>query len=374
MHANGLPRALTGPELIRLALARRSLGALWRALLIWVGIRRTTPGPGELVPPPVTFEANRLDTGGAWRPKHRMQDPAKDPAEPFGGESSSRGNDHGWSGCTMTSGADAFAYQAHYQGHDDAPWGGDLRHSQGDMDGGTDLYDLRDAWAKQGQTLTIRSGQGWGQVKTDHADGRAIVIQGTGNVPGSATFDGGHACSIGPETNSDGKWLWGDPLVSDWQWVNVSAIEDWAKAWSSGVSFAVSRKPPSEPPPPDPAPDPAPPPVDTTPYDAGDLQAAHQQGVQDGWVAAGDAGVTSWVTWLRTPAPTAADRWDAGSWADHDDPDVVLAKIMADPCDPTVPASWARGPVPQPVADAFACLTNPSAWNSSGWRQTVWAG
>ena len=58
----------------------------------------------------------------------------------------------------MTSSAIGLAYQSP-RGELDL-WGGDLRHSQGDLSGGTDLYDARDAWAEFGETLTdqIRGG------------------------------------------------------------------------------------------------------------------------------------------------------------------------------------------------------------------------
>jgi hypothetical protein len=218
---------------------RRLSELLPRWLAVWLGIRRLSPALGQL-PPGWTVIVPRLDTGGGYRAAHRRQDPAADPSEPFGSESSSTGNDHGWSGCTMSAGADAIAYQSP-QGSV-TPWGGDLRHRQGDLSGGTDLYDLRAAWAELGETLTIRSGAGWSGVVAAHDEGRAIVAQGTGNVPGSQSFDGGHACSIPPESHTDGRWLFGDPLASDWQWVEPSAIRSWMERMSSGCYFAVGEK------------------------------------------------------------------------------------------------------------------------------------
>ena len=180
-----------------------------------------------------------IDTGAAFRPDWRKQDPSADPTEPYGSESSGTGNDHAWSNCTMCAAALAYAYQI---GDKSGPWGGDLRHHQDDMSGGTDLYDARTAWDRLGnQSLTIKTGAGWNAVKTAHNEGRAVVIQGEGNVPGSESFDGGHACVIGNETASDGKWLWGDPLASGWQWVTESSIRDWAENLSSGIYFAVSK-------------------------------------------------------------------------------------------------------------------------------------
>jgi hypothetical protein len=200
------------------------------------------PRDGERRPDRITA-VPEIDTGGAWRPAHRPQDPGQDPAEPGGGEPSSAGTDHGWANCTMSAGAVAYAYEAHYAGDDDSPWGGHLRHSgQPDMSGGTDLGDLADAWAARGgYSLSIRSGSGWAAVESAHRDGRAIVIQGEGDCPGSGDFTGSHACAIGPEDNSAGSWLWSDPVTSGWQWASPGSIRAWAERLSSGIHFALSR-------------------------------------------------------------------------------------------------------------------------------------
>ena len=139
------------------------------------------------------------------------------------------------------------------------PWGGDLRHRQGDLSGGTDLYDCRTAWAAYGKTLTIKSGMGWDDVVKAHDEGRAIVVQGTGNVPGSSSFDEPHACVISPETHSGGDWLFGDPNTTGWQWVSPSSIKTWMAAFSSGYAFAVGTRPPAPVPPEPPEPEPKPP-------------------------------------------------------------------------------------------------------------------
>ena len=78
-------------------------------------------------------------------------------------------------------------------------------------------------------------------------------------MPGSETFDGGHACAIAPETrSSDGAWLFGDPLATDWQWCSQSSIRSWVERLSSGCYYAVGELPPAEP-----APEPEPEPVAT---------------------------------------------------------------------------------------------------------------
>ena len=199
------------------------------------------PRPSRLI------GVGRIDTGGAWRAAHRPQDPGTDPREPGGGESSSAGTDHGWANCTMAAGATAYAYEAHYAGRDAAPWGGDMRHSgQPDLSGGTDLYDLRDAWELWGgYSLRIRSGAGWSAVVDEHDVGAAIVIQGEGDCPGSGDFTGGHACAIGPETRSNGDWLWSDPVCSGWQWVSPASIRAWAERLTSSIAFGASRPAPT---------------------------------------------------------------------------------------------------------------------------------
>jgi hypothetical protein len=334
----------------------------WLAVLL--RIRRLTPEGRYWPLNSVYVEPIDADTGGAFRAAWRMQDPAKDPKEPNGGESSAAGNDHGWSGCTCTSAALAIAYQAP-QGSL-ALWGGDIRHRQGDLSGGTDLYDVRDAWKAYGETLTIRSGAGWSGVKADHNAGRAIVIQGIGNVPGSESFDGGHACCIAPETHADGRWLFGDPLATGWQWIAPADIERWAEAWQSSVAFAVGDLPASSSsPPPTPAPAPCPPCPDPAPMIAEAIAYAGDLAE----LAAQDAAVSEWIAWLDAGAPNAADVWDAGAWSPAD-PDLV-AVLEAD-CTNLAGARWSRGPLPDPVAAAYHALTAPAVWDAPGWRAVLW--
>ena len=307
-----------------------------RAIAIAVGLRQISPRPDRI--PDITNlrHVEPIDTGGAFRADWRMQDPAKDPKEPYGGESSGTGNDHGWSNCTAVSAALAYAYQVQDKS---GPQGGDMRHHQDDQSGGTDLYDMRTAWDRYGnQTLTIKTGAGWGAVKTAHNEGRAIVIQGEGNVPGSESFDGGHACVIAPETHSDGRWLFGDPLADGWQWIKPSDIETWAERLSSSIYFAVSKKPATTAPP---TTTPTPPPVpdcpdcpDTKPivdsaiavyeqellsdtyywfthpeteppFPLADLLAMQPNGV---W----DAAKWNQTTWYLDPS---AGKWDEAVWA-----------------------------------------------------------
>lgn len=223
-----------------------------RDVAIFLGLRILAPRP-DRIPSIVNLRTvPPIDTGGAFRPDWREQDPSKDPKEPYGSESSGTGTDHGWSNCTMVSAALCYAYAVQDK---TGPQGGDMRHNQDDLSGGTDLYDADTAFHRYGdQNLDIRTGAGWGAVKTAHNEKRAILIQGEGNVPGSESFDGSHACVIGTETNSDGEWLWGDPLASGWQWVAPSKIESWAKALHSSIMFAVTKVQPTPPPQPVPQP------------------------------------------------------------------------------------------------------------------------
>lgn len=324
-----------------------------RWLAIVLGVRRVTPR-GAWDAPRASYQVEEAeDTGGGFRAAWRPQDPSKDPREPGGGESSSAGTDHGWSNCTMSSGAMALAYQRAPSQGSLAPWGGDLRHRQGDLSGGTDLYDVQDAWEEYGEALSIRSGQGWSKVKAAHDEGRAIVVQGQGNVPGSESFTGGHGCVIAPETHSDGRWLFGDPLASGWQWVSASSIRTWMEAWSSGCSFAVGERPP-DPPPPTTEPDTGGTP-DTTPYSSADLSKARQEGVAQGRQAGGaealDAVFRSWSPGRpRTPLePWDGGEWDAGAWGQVPYPLEGLAGART-------PAAWG---------------THPTAWTGALWRDVT---
>lgn len=293
------------------------IGRLPRAVAIATGLRQISPRPDRI--PSHSVEVEEIDTGGAFRADWRMQDPAVDPKEPNGGESSSVGNEHGWANCTMCSAALAYSYQVQDKS---GPYPGEFRHKQSDLSGGTDLYDARDAWKAYGnQTLTIKTGAGWGAVQTAHKEGRAVIIQGEGNVPGSESFDGGHACVIAPETHSDGRWLFGDPLATGWQWVSESSIKTWAQNLSSSIYFAVSKIPAASTPPP-PAPEPCP-------------------------VTVGEVD----IKYMEASA-VAAER------------ELLLSQMV----------DWVANPVdpaPFPLGDALALVPN-LGWNEGKWNQTTW--
>ena len=218
----------------------------------------------------------------------------------------------------------------------------------------------------------MKSGAGWSAVVDAHEAGRAIVIQGTGNVPGSGTFDGGHACCIGVETrSSDGAWLWGDPTVTDWQWVGAGKIRDYAEAWQSSIAFAVSS-------PTSPAPEPEPPPPAAPCYSQAELDAAvaaaraAEEASEELEAAleltmAGDAAVVTWLDWLRGPRSTTADAWERGAWSDPTRRSRRRARRRGARSLQGWArlARWARGPLPSPASDALAAMLIPAGWDSS---------
>lgn len=167
-----------------------------------------------------------------YRPVFRQQKPSADPYEPWPGESSARGDEHAWNNCTMTSGAMALDY--HTRGAKRL-WGGQLRHRQSDLTGGTDLDDLQRAWSSLGYTLAIWSGRGWDDLMAAHRVGRAIVCQGIGDTPGSGTYKGGHAGILLPDR------AWGDPLATRWQSVPLADIRRWMERLNPRLQFAVTR-------------------------------------------------------------------------------------------------------------------------------------
>jgi hypothetical protein len=244
------------------------------------------------------------------------------------------------------------------------PWGGDMRHHQGDLDGGTDLYDARTALAAYGVTLTIRSGAGWSALVADHDAGHPLVVQGGGrDVPGAGSYSGGHACAIGVGEDSGGRWLLGDPLTDAWQWIAPGDIKAWMEAWQGSCAWGripkvATTPPPDQPPDPAPPGQPCPP---CPPEDCTDELTRYQ-----------DALVGAWMTWLAAPRPGAADVWDGGAWSS---PPLAASAILDDPCppDPTLaPAAWSRG-VPFPLSDALEAQATDPAWDGADWRQVAWA-
>jgi hypothetical protein len=264
---------------------RPRIEAAFRLAAFALGVRIVLPRLGDRLP-------DRGDVGGAppdpgppaegwFRPAHRRQDPAADPREPSG-ETSSAGEAHGWANCTMTAGAVVLAFDVLGDGDAGALWGGDLRHapSQPDYEGGTDLYDLAAAWADYGRALQVRTGAGWAGVLADLEEGRALVLTGTGNVPGQATYDGGHAIAVLPEPGAPGRRLIGDPLAVGFEWVDEDELRRLAERLEPGVNYARSAAHP-----------PAPASEDVM-YNVGPMTTHRDAIVRDGGILYRDAGLT----------------------------------------------------------------------------------
>ena len=197
-------------------------------------------------------------------------------------------------------------------------------------------------------------------------------------MPGSETFDGGHACAIAPETQSDGEWLFGDPLATDWQWVSPSRDQDVDGAQSSGgYAFAVGEKPP------------APKPRSPSPrrrsrrrrrepsYTIEEIRPLLSIATTRAVTIAGDELVGLWVDYLEAPTPAPGDVWDAGAWADTNDVLAAMRRLWyqelePDPCAPGQPAAWHRGPVPMPLGDALEAIETPALWGLTSWRAGLW--
>lgn len=292
-----------------------------------------------------------VDTGGGYRAPFGSQ---------FGDPSESHSSPHSeGSNCTMAAAGMAMAHQT---GGRLNKRGGDMRHHQSDNESGTDLYDAAQAFASYGESLSIKSGQGWSAVVDCLEAGRGVILQGTGGLAGCGDYNGGHAIYVAPEA-SGSRWLKGDPECSGYEWAEAGTLKAWAQRLSSGVYFAAAKAAPTSTKPPDPPPpNPPPPPpcanVDTAPL----IETATRSAVE----AERDRSVGEWVGWLA--APTAESTYDESCWAGSGS---VLA--LDDCADPGAEAIWGRGPVPDPVAAARHALTTIPLWDGEAWRSLLWA-
>ena len=142
--------------------------------------------------------------------------------------------------CLMASGAMALDY--HTRGRLQV-WGGNLRHRQTDQVKGTDLNDLRTAWASYGETLDIRTGKGWAGVIAALAEGRCVLLAGdSGDLDGSCAEvqDTAHGIIVHPDRDTAGHYRYGDPWCSlpGWKWATAAALRLYATPL--GVQFAVT--------------------------------------------------------------------------------------------------------------------------------------
>ena len=333
---------------------RRALLLLW--LWVWWGWRRKVAG--RKVPESVQADHRAplppIDTGGVYRPPFGSQ---------FGDPSESHSSPHSeGSNCTMAAAGMALRY---HQGESASNRrGGDMRHHQSDNESGTDLYDAAQAWAHYGESLSIRSGQGWGEVADCHDEGRGIILQGTGGIAtGCGDYTGGHAVYVAPE-DSGSKWLLGDPECSGWDWVEESNLKAFAQRLSSGCYFAVTKARSSTPPPPPDEPDcpDCPPPPKQTPPGP-ELNRAYQLGGQ----MALDASVGEWVGWVGAEPGTS---WDQGQW----EPAAARDLVDVDDDCAGVGFKWGRGPLPDPVQAARHALTagDPVYDGAGQWSGSLW--
>lgn len=141
--------------------------------------------------------------------------------------------------CTMEAGAMALDYHCGIQ-----VWGGDLLQKTGLSDAGirdgTNLYDLAKAWNAYGQSLNIRIGGDWADVKTALAENRAVILQGdydrfTLDTRCQDSFTGNHAIIVLPEY-SGSRILAGDPLCSDYKFVEESELRAYAEKLGLSVT------------------------------------------------------------------------------------------------------------------------------------------
>ena len=147
---------------------------------------------------------------------------------------------HEGSNCLMASGAMALDY--HTRGRLQV-WGGDLRHRQMDLEGGTDLRDLRTAWGSYGETLDIRTGQGWAGVLAALTEGRGVLLCGdSGELDGSCAEiqDVEHGIFVHPDRDAAGRYRYGDPwcALPGWKWATPAALKLYATPL--GMQFAVT--------------------------------------------------------------------------------------------------------------------------------------
>lgn len=147
--------------------------------------------------------------------------------------------------CTMTAGAMALDY--HTRGQIQV-WGGDLEKHQNDHVGGTDLNDLKIAWAYYGQVMTPGTG-GWAGVTSALAQGKAVVLAGDydqlTNYSCQLGFDDDHAIVLIPSTDNQYGFVVGDPLCRNFKTIPASVIKAYAEKFSASVYFATSKAQPA---------------------------------------------------------------------------------------------------------------------------------
>ena len=155
---------------------------------------------------------------------------------------------HRLNNCTCTTGATGLDF--HTRGLIKV-FPGDIRHHQSDQVGGTDVGDIKKAWASYGQVLTIRS-SAWSVVLQSLAEFRCVLLPvDSGYLSSnccSKSQDVAHSILLHPEHRTyAGKVQqrvmdpWCNP--PKWVWVDRAVLQN-AHAhlpWTIGVTRA--RKP-----------------------------------------------------------------------------------------------------------------------------------
>lgn len=128
--------------------------------------------------------------------------------------------------------------------------GGKMRTYTSDQAGGTDSGDAKEAWSRgYSEVLTIRDGNGWGQVLVDLKAGRLVhldvwhaLLKGS---PACVSGEGryGHTIAVAPEQHSDGRWLVSDPwcLPAKWVWISEKTLRIAAEDWGGRVFNGATR-------------------------------------------------------------------------------------------------------------------------------------
>jgi hypothetical protein len=208
-------------------------------------------------------------------------------------------------------------------------------------------------------------------------DGFGVVINlDYADLPGWLKVQGGsfgHSVALFGWREADDCVGFFDPL---WPQDARGAWAPWSSIkpalWADGEHSGTVKRYAAPPPEPGPEPPPEPPPAPC--YSELELRAAEARAAELAVVMAGDAAVGAWLEWLRAPRPGPADAWDVGAWADQaSELDELLEDgAEADPCAPGASASWSRGGILAPVADALAAYLVPAAWDVSAWRAGAW--
>jgi hypothetical protein len=139
-------------------------------------------------------------------------------------------------------------------------WGGELIPWCGRTEAeiiaapGTNLGNAAQAWTHWGQYLSIRSGQTFDNLLAALREGRAIVLAGDYDQFSLAercqdSFLGNHGILVLPYY-SDGRWVVGDPLCSNFKTIAETSLKDYAEdfgiqvygaTYPQKIAFAATR-------------------------------------------------------------------------------------------------------------------------------------